>query len=75
MLSRHASSDQAAPSPADDIVYPQTIPFILLHLSCLAAIWTGVTLEALVICATLYVVRMFAVTERHLYLARRWSEI
>jgi stearoyl-CoA desaturase (delta-9 desaturase) len=72
MLSRHRSPDQAAKSPADDIVYPQTIPFVLLHLSCLAAIWTGVTLEALAICVALYAVRMFAVTAGyHRYFAHR----
>ena len=29
-----------------DIVYPSTIPFIIVHLACFAAIWTGVTAEA-----------------------------
>jgi stearoyl-CoA desaturase (Delta-9 desaturase) len=28
----------------DDIIYPDTIPFLLVHLACFAAIWTGVTL-------------------------------
>ena len=26
----------------DDIIYPSAIPFILVHLGCFAAIWTGV---------------------------------
>ena len=33
----------------DDIIYPHTIPFVLVHLACLGAIWTGVTVEALVV--------------------------
>src|SRR5690606_4890269 len=37
----------------DDIIYPSTIPFLLVHLACFAAIWTGVTVEALVICVAL----------------------
>jgi stearoyl-CoA desaturase (delta-9 desaturase) len=45
-----------------DIVYPATIPFLLVHLICLAAIWTGVTWEALAIGAGLYFVRVFGIT-------------
>ena len=29
---------------ATDIVYPSTIPFLIVHLACFAAIWTGVEL-------------------------------
>ena len=32
---------------ADDIIYPSAIPFVLVHLACFAAVWTGVTAEAL----------------------------
>jgi stearoyl-CoA desaturase (delta-9 desaturase) len=46
----------------DDILHPSPIPFVLVHVACLAAIWTGITAEALVICAALYVARMFGVT-------------
>ena len=45
----------------DDVMYPSAIPFVLVHLGCFAAIWTGVTWQALAICASLYVVRMFAI--------------
>jgi stearoyl-CoA desaturase (delta-9 desaturase) len=56
----------------DDIVYPAPIPFLLVHVVCLAAIWTGVTLEALLLCAVLYVVRMIAVTAGyHRYFSHR----
>jgi stearoyl-CoA desaturase (Delta-9 desaturase) len=57
---------------ADDIIYPSAIPFVLVHLACLAAIWTGLTAEALLLCVVLYVARMFAVTAGyHRYFAHR----
>ena len=65
---------QAAPEETfhDDIIYPGTIPFLIIHLSCFAAIWSGVTLEAVVICVVLYWVRMVAVTGGyHRYFSHR----
>jgi stearoyl-CoA desaturase (Delta-9 desaturase) len=57
---------------ADDIVYPSTVPFLLVHLACLAAIWTGVTAEALFLCGALYVLRIFAIgAGYHRYFAHR----
>ena len=44
---------------ATDIVYPSTIPFIIVHLTCFAAIWTGVTAEALALGIGLYWLRIF----------------
>ncbi len=56
----------------DDIVYPSIIPFLLVHLGCLAAIWTGISWEALALCVTLYWLRMFAVTAGyHRYFSHR----
>lgn len=56
----------------DDIIYPKTIPFVLVHLACFAALWTGVTTQALVLCIALYVVRMFGVTAGyHRYFSHR----
>jgi len=46
----------------DDIVYPSATAFVLVHLACFAAIWTGVPASALALAAALYVVRMFAIT-------------
>ena len=46
----------------DDIIYPNTIAFILVHLAPLAAFWTGVTTTSVILAVTLYVVRMFGVT-------------
>jgi stearoyl-CoA desaturase (delta-9 desaturase) len=56
----------------DDIIYPNTIPFVLVHLVCFAAIWTGVTWQAVALGAFLYVVRMFGVTAGyHRYFSHR----
>jgi stearoyl-CoA desaturase (delta-9 desaturase) len=56
----------------NDIMYPSAIPFVLVHLSCIAAIWSGVTWSALALCAALYVLRMFAVVAGyHRYFSHR----
>jgi stearoyl-CoA desaturase (Delta-9 desaturase) len=56
----------------DDIIYPSAIPFVLVHVGCFAAIWTGVTLEALVICIALYWLRIFAIgAGYHRYFSHR----
>ncbi len=39
-----------------------TTPFILVHIACIAAIWTGVSVGDLLLCLGLYVARMFGVT-------------
>ena len=66
----HASAE--AEEFHDDIIYPAALPFVLVHLACFAAIWTGVTAEALVICVVLYVVRMFGATAGyHRYFSHR----
>jgi stearoyl-CoA desaturase (Delta-9 desaturase) len=60
------------PTDHDDIIYPNTIPFVLAHLACLGAIWTGVPAGAVAIAVTLYLVRMFAVTAGyHRYFSHR----
>ena len=50
-----------APERHFDIVYPAAIPFLLVHLSCLVVLWTGVTWRAVVLGVALYLVRMFAI--------------
>jgi stearoyl-CoA desaturase (Delta-9 desaturase) len=53
-------------------MYPSAIPFVLVHLGCIAAIWTGVTWSALALCAALYVLRMFGVVAGyHRYFSHR----
>ncbi len=58
-----------------DIVYPSTIPFLIVHLACFAAIWTGVTLEAVAIGVGLYWLRIFAIgAGYHRYFSHRAYE-
>jgi stearoyl-CoA desaturase (delta-9 desaturase) len=62
----------AATEYHDDIVYPNTIAFVLVHLAPLAAFWTGVTTTSVVLCISLYLVRMFGVTAGyHRYFSHR----
>lgn len=45
----------------DDIVYPSAIPFVMIHLACFGAIWSGITWPAVTLCVVLYWVRIFAI--------------
>jgi stearoyl-CoA desaturase (delta-9 desaturase) len=55
-----------------DIVYPSAIPFVLVHLICIAAIWTGITWQAVTIGIVLYWVRIFAIgAGYHRYFSHR----
>jgi stearoyl-CoA desaturase (delta-9 desaturase) len=75
MRSPHGPTDQSVAvddDDADDIVYPATVPFLLVHLACFAAIWTGLSAAALVLCVALYALRMFAIgAGYHRYFAHR----
>lgn len=56
----------------DDILYPDVLPFVFVHLACLGAIWTGVSAWSVALCLGLYVVRMFAITAGyHRYFSHR----
>ncbi|WP_119299620.1 acyl-CoA desaturase [Dongia deserti] len=56
----------------NDIIYPSALPFLLAHLACFAAFWSGITWQALVLCAVLYWVRMFGVVAGyHRYFSHR----
>lgn len=56
----------------NDIVYPSAIPYVLVHLGCIAAVWTGVTVEAVALCVGLYWLRMFAICAGyHRYFSHR----
>ncbi len=65
--------DHGIERAADERVNKLTsIPFILVHVLCLAALFTGVTAKALILCVVLYVVRMFFITAGyHRYFAHR----
>jgi stearoyl-CoA desaturase (Delta-9 desaturase) len=64
-----------APTPPidhDDIVYPSAIPFVLVHLACFGAIWTGVSWSSIVLCVVLYWLRIFAIgAGYHRYFSHR----
>lgn len=49
-------------SEAGRIDWPRVMPFIALHLGCLAVIWVGWSWTAVAIAAALYVSRMFFIT-------------
>ena len=58
-----------------DIVYPSAIPFVLVHIVCFAAIWTGVTVEAVVLGIALYWLRIFGIgAGYHRYFSHRAFE-
>ncbi len=55
-----------------DIVYPAAIPFLLVHVCCLAAFWSGVSWRAVALCAGLYWLRLFAIgAGYHRYFSHR----
>ena len=56
----------------NDIAYPSAIPFVIVHLICFAAIWTGITWQAVAIGIFLYWVRIFAIgAGYHRYFSHR----
>jgi len=56
----------------DDIVYPAALPFALIHLACIAAIWSGITWQAIALCVALYWLRIFAIgAGYHRYFSHR----
>ena len=58
--------------PHDDIVYPEAIPFVLVHLSLIGIFWTGFTKLSIILCVVLYLVRMWALTGGfHRYFSHR----
>ncbi|WP_404713505.1 acyl-CoA desaturase [Sphingomonas sp. MMS24-J13] len=66
------TEDPSSAVAPHDIIYPSTIPFLLVHLGCITAIWTGVTWPAVALCVGLYWLRMFAVTAGyHRYFSHR----
>jgi stearoyl-CoA desaturase (Delta-9 desaturase) len=77
-MSQDTSSNSEPPINRDsstDIVYPSTIPFLIVHLACFAAIWTGVTAEAVGLAIGLYWLRIFAIgAGYHRYFSHRAYE-
>jgi len=53
-------------------MYPSAVPFVLVHLACLAAFWTGITWTAVALCITLYWLRIFGIgAGYHRYFSHR----
>ena len=53
------------PDPVDlpeEVNWQRTLPFIFLHLGCLAVLWVGVSWIPVVAAVVLYIIRMFAIT-------------
>jgi len=66
---------EASTPTSPDIVYPSALPFALVHLACLAAIWTGVGWKAAAIGIGLYWLRIFAIgAGYHRYFSHRAYE-
>lgn len=56
----------------ESLDYSVCVQFFFMHAACLLAVWTGVSMTAVLVCLTLYVVRMFAITAGfHRLLAHR----
>ena len=58
--------------PDERIEYWASLPFLSMHLACLLALWTGVSVAAVAVCLALHGVRMFAITAGyHRYFSHR----
>jgi stearoyl-CoA desaturase (delta-9 desaturase) len=69
----NAATD-AAPAPGDErrIDWPRVVPFLALHVGCLAAFATGASPFAVAVALALFALRMFAVTAfYHRYFSHR----
>ncbi|THD49121.1 MAG: acyl-CoA desaturase [Bradyrhizobium sp.] len=74
-MTQITSPDAENSDPHSDIIYPSAIPFVLVHLACLAAIWTGIGWEAVTIGVGLYWLRIFAIgAGYHRYFSHRAYE-
>lgn len=56
------AADNVDDSAAERIDWLRVIPFIAMHLACIAAFWVGVSWFAFGVAAALYALRMFALT-------------
>jgi stearoyl-CoA desaturase (delta-9 desaturase) len=71
-LTQNDLSRQAQSHDDGDIVYPSAIPFVMAHLACFGALWSGVTATSIWLAIGLYWLRMFAVTGGyHRYFSHR----
>lgn len=70
---RLAASDLSADDPgADRVEWSRIVPFVAMHLACLAVFWVGTSTVAVLAAALAYLVRMFAITGLyHRYFSHR----
>jgi stearoyl-CoA desaturase (delta-9 desaturase) len=68
-----SSAAKRVDSPqGDGVDWLRVLPFVFMHVACLAAFWVGVSTTAVIATLALYVVRMFAVTGfYHRYFSHR----
>lgn len=60
------------PSRGDRIDWLRASPFVVMHLACIGAVWTGVSPVAIGVAVALYAIRMFALTAfYHRYFSHR----
>ena len=72
-LSSAIEQDRQVQSPTNHKkIGVKTIPFVLMHVACLGAIFTGVSWFAIILCVALYAIRMFGLTAGyHRYFSHR----
>jgi hypothetical protein len=71
-LTAVSNPKKAINSEHADIMYPSAIPFVLVHLAYIAALWTGITWRSVWICAVLYWLSIFAIgAGYHRYFSHR----
>ncbi len=58
---RAMQGDTSVPNPGS-IDWVRIVPYVSLHLACLAVIWVGISWTAVIAALAAYVVRMFAIT-------------
>jgi stearoyl-CoA desaturase (delta-9 desaturase) len=74
VLRQWFDADAALPpgADADRVDWPRVIPFVGMHLACLAVFWVGITWQAVALAAGLYLIRMFIITGfYHRYFSHR----
>ena len=54
--------EKPQPVSEDQIDFVRSLPFIGVHVACLAAFLTGVSWNAVLLCISLYVIRMFGIS-------------
>lgn len=71
-MNRTCDPSRSEALPREGISYTGAIPFLLVHLACFGAIWTGVTWEAAALGIGLFWLRIFAIgAGYHRYFSHR----